>query len=202
MPGWSRARAGADTQVTVHVPISQLRQMPGADDLADAWLRGKLGEAGEPGTARLAGEDAEVAACDALTVPVVTGHGDMTMIDKIIALTAAAPDPASASASAAASDVHHIRHKSDGGETSLHSYADVGITRIMPTCWFGSLTNSGQPSESPTQGIAKGSLAARVQQHPGWPPPDSAAVLAAAASGTQQPESADFSRTSESALTT
>ena len=56
--------------------------------------RGKLGEPGEPGTARLVGEDAEVAACDALTVPVVTGHGDMTMIDKIIALAAAAPDPA------------------------------------------------------------------------------------------------------------
>jgi len=189
-------RAGADTQVTVHIPISQLRQMPGAADLEDAWLRAKLGGPGEPGTAHLTGTDAEVAACDALTVPVVTGHGDMSVIDKIIALASAGPDPALSSPGArqahryaiarlavdfvsgpaglasvlrtgllehpystpslpldigfadsipghirravilrdrhcawpggcdrpaAASDVHHIRHKSDGGETSLRN---------------------------------------------------------------------------------
>jgi Domain of unknown function (DUF222)/HNH endonuclease len=84
-------RAGADTQVTVHVPIGQLRQMPGAAELEDAWLRARLGEAADPGTACLTGKDAEVAACDALTVPVVTGHADMTAVDKIIALAAAAP---------------------------------------------------------------------------------------------------------------
>ncbi len=89
-------RAGADTQVIVHVPISQLRQMPGAAGLEDAWLRARLGEAADPGTAYLAGQDAEAAACDALTVPVVTGHADMTVIDKIIALAKAGPgDPAS-----------------------------------------------------------------------------------------------------------
>jgi Domain of unknown function (DUF222) len=190
------ARAGADTQVTVHVPISQLRQMPGAADLEDAWLRARLGEPADPGTAHLAGTDAEVAACDALTVPVVTGHADMSVIDKIIALAAASPDPAQLSPQArqahryaiarlavdfvsgpgglasalrtgllehpystpslpldigyadsipghirravmlrdrhcawpggcdrpaSASDVHHIRHKSDGGETSVQN---------------------------------------------------------------------------------
>ena len=188
-------RAGADTQVIAHVPISQLRQMPGAVDLEDAWLRARLGESGDPGTSYLTGEDAEVAACDALTVPVVTGHADMTMIDKIIALASAdraeAASPAARQAHryaiarlaidfvsgpsglasvlrtgllehpfstpslpldigfadsipghirravilrdrhcawpggcdrpAAASDVHHIRHKSDGGQTSLHN---------------------------------------------------------------------------------
>ncbi len=188
-------RAGADTQVIVHVPISQLRQMPGASDLEDAWLRARLGEPADPGTAYLAGQDAEVAACDALTVPVVTGHADMTVIDKLIALAATIPgNDASAEARqahryaiarlavdfvsgpgglasalrtgllehpystpslpldigfsdsipghirravmlrdrhcawpggcdrpAAASDVHHIRHKSDGGETSVHN---------------------------------------------------------------------------------
>jgi len=82
-------RAGADTQVVVHIPISQLRQMPGAADLEDAWLRARLGEPTDPGTAYLTGKDAEVAACDALTVPVVTGHADMTAIDKIIALALA-----------------------------------------------------------------------------------------------------------------
>jgi hypothetical protein len=186
-------RAGADTQVTVHVPISQLRQMPGADDLEDAWLRAKIGEPSDPGSAHLTGKDAEVAACDALTVPVVTGHGDMTVIDKIIALAPAARGgdlsaqarqahryaiarlavdfvsgpgglasalrtgllehpystpslpldigfadsipghirravilrdrhcawPGGCDRPAAASDVHHIRHKSNGGETSI-----------------------------------------------------------------------------------
>ena len=46
-------RAGADTQVIVHVPISQLRQMPGASAIEDAWIRGRLGETGY-----LAGKDA------------------------------------------------------------------------------------------------------------------------------------------------
>jgi hypothetical protein len=85
------ARAGADTQAIVHIPISQLRQMPGAADLEDAWLRARLGEGAGPGTAYLTGKDAQVAACDALTVPVVTGRGDMTVIDKIIALAKAGP---------------------------------------------------------------------------------------------------------------
>ena len=55
------ARAGADSQVIVHVPIGQLRQKPGAADLEDAWLQAKLGEHGEPGTAHLTGNDAEAA---------------------------------------------------------------------------------------------------------------------------------------------
>jgi Domain of unknown function (DUF222) len=189
-------RAGADTQVTVHVPISQLRQMPGAADLEDAWLRAKLGEPGDPGTACLTGKDAEAAACDALTVPVVTGRADMSVIDKITALAAAGPAPLSPAARqarrhaiarlaidfvsgpgglaaalrtgllehpystpslpldigvadsipghirravmlrdrhcawpggcdrpATACDVHHIRHKSNGGETSVRNCA-------------------------------------------------------------------------------
>ena len=84
-------RAGADTQVIAHIPISQLRQMPDAADLEDAWLRARLGEGTDPATTYLTGKDAEVAACDALTIPVVTGHADMTVIDKIIAVSAAGP---------------------------------------------------------------------------------------------------------------
>ncbi|MGH3295231.1 MAG: DUF222 domain-containing protein, partial [Trebonia sp.] len=93
-------RAGADTQVIVHVPISQLRELPGAAEVEDAWLRARLGEPADPGTAYLAGQDAEVAACDALTVPVVTGHADMTVIDKIIALARARPGDGPAMAGA------------------------------------------------------------------------------------------------------
>jgi Domain of unknown function (DUF222) len=77
-------RAGADTQVVAHVPLSQLRDMPGADDLEDTWLRARLGEDGY-----LTGKDAETAACDAQTVPVVTGTPDMDVIDKMINLARA-----------------------------------------------------------------------------------------------------------------
>jgi Domain of unknown function (DUF222) len=76
-------RAGADTQAVIHIPLSDVRQLPGAGVLEDEWLRTRLGEEG-PGY--LDGKDAEVAACDAQTVPVVTGRADMTVIDKIIAL--------------------------------------------------------------------------------------------------------------------
>ena len=188
-------RAGAGTQVIAHIPISQLRQMPGAAELEDAWLRARLGESHDPAAAYLTAKDAEVAACDALTVPVVTGHADMTVIDKLITLASAARDdalspqarqahryaiarlaidfvsgpgglasalrtgllehpystrslpldigfsdsipghirravmlrdqhcawPGGCDRPAAASDVHHIRHKSDGGETSVQN---------------------------------------------------------------------------------
>ncbi len=93
-------RAGAGTHVIVHAPLGQLRQMPGASAIEAAWLAAR---AGQPGY--LAGPDARTAACDALTIPVVTGHADMTIIDRIIELalaahgtagtTAADPAPAS-----------------------------------------------------------------------------------------------------------
>jgi hypothetical protein len=66
----------------VHMPFGQLRAEDGASAIEEAWLTGGLGA--------LAGKDAEAAACDALTVPVVTGHADMAVIDKIIALALAA----------------------------------------------------------------------------------------------------------------
>ena len=78
-------RAGADTQVNVHIPLSLLRQMPGGSAIEQAWINAGLGEPGY-----LTGKDAEAVACDALTVPVVTGHADMTIIDQIIELALAA----------------------------------------------------------------------------------------------------------------
>jgi hypothetical protein len=79
-------RAGADTQAVVHIPFGQLRQLPGAAELEDAWLRARLGE-----DAYLTGQDAEAAACDAQTVPVVTGTVDSAVVDKMIALASAKP---------------------------------------------------------------------------------------------------------------
>lgn len=89
-------RAGADTQVTAHIPLSQLRAMPGAPGLEDAWIRAVLGQDGY-----LTGKDAETAACDASTVPLVTGTMDLGVIDQIIDLALAAsghaaPGPAAA----------------------------------------------------------------------------------------------------------
>jgi hypothetical protein len=88
------ARAGADTQAVVHIPLSALRQLPGAADLEDAWIRARLGPDSGGGAAAgdgyLTGEDAQTAACDAQTVPVVTGVVDPGVIDKMIALAAAA----------------------------------------------------------------------------------------------------------------
>ena len=80
-------RAGTDTQVIAHIPLSQLRQMPGAGDLEDAWIRSFLGEDGY-----LVGKDAQAAACDAQTVPVVTGTMDDAVIDKMIDLARTAAE--------------------------------------------------------------------------------------------------------------
>jgi hypothetical protein len=74
-------RAGADTQVVAHIPISQLRRLPGAPGLEDTWIRARLGEDGY-----LAGKDAQAAACDAQTVPVVTGTMNPPVIDQMIDL--------------------------------------------------------------------------------------------------------------------
>jgi hypothetical protein len=80
-------RAGADTQVIVHIALGQLRQMPGGSAIEQAWLNG---QAGQPGY--LTGAGAQAAACDALTVPVVTGHADMKIIDQIIELALTTAD--------------------------------------------------------------------------------------------------------------
>jgi hypothetical protein len=78
-------RAGADTQVMVHMSLSQLRQMPGAPEVEDTFIRSLLREPGY-----LTGKDAETAACDAQIVPVVTGHVDITVVDKMIDLALSA----------------------------------------------------------------------------------------------------------------
>ena len=103
-------RAGADTHVAVHIPFPQLRQHPEAPEQEEAWLRGK---AGEPGY--LTGKDAEAAACDAVAEPVVTGHADMRVVDKIIAVALAAAGITLDSADPGQADGdHHEASDSDG----------------------------------------------------------------------------------------
>jgi hypothetical protein len=74
-------RAGSDTRVDVEIPLSALRGLDGASLVEEAWLRAR---AGQPGY--LAGKDAEVIACDALIVPVVTGSPDWNVIAQMITL--------------------------------------------------------------------------------------------------------------------
>jgi len=74
-------RAGADTKVVAHISLRDLRAMPGASGLEDAWIRAVLGESGY-----LTGPDAEAAACDAMIVPVVAGAMDATVLDQMINL--------------------------------------------------------------------------------------------------------------------
>ena len=74
-------RAGSDTRVDVEIPLSALRGMDGASLIEEAWLRAR---AGQPGY--LAGKDAEVIACDALIVPVVTGSPQWGVIGAMITL--------------------------------------------------------------------------------------------------------------------
>jgi len=74
-------RAGADTKVVAHISLRDLRAMPGASGLEEAWIRSTLGESGY-----LTGKDAEAAACDAMIVPVVAVAMDATVLDKMIEL--------------------------------------------------------------------------------------------------------------------
>jgi hypothetical protein len=106
-------RAGADTRVEVHIPLSQLRQMPGASALEQAWLNTRLGQPGY-----LTGKDAEAAACDALTIPIVTGHADMTIIDQIIDLALAA--------------YHHNQHVPGDSDRDDRSDASASLRAMSP----------------------------------------------------------------------
>jgi hypothetical protein len=74
-------RAGSDTRVDVHIPFAELVNLPGAEVLTEAWLRARAGEHGW-----LLGKDAEVAACDALIVPVVTAAPQWPVITQMIDL--------------------------------------------------------------------------------------------------------------------
>jgi hypothetical protein len=76
-------RAGADTRVDAVIDLARLLGLPGASELHEAWLAALAGEHGY-----LDGLDAEVAACDAMVTPVVTGHPDLAVVDQMIDIIA------------------------------------------------------------------------------------------------------------------
>jgi hypothetical protein len=63
--------------------LARLLGLPGASELHEAWLAALAGEHGY-----LDGLDAEVAACDAMVTPVVTGHPDLAVVDQMIDIIA------------------------------------------------------------------------------------------------------------------
>ncbi len=71
--------AGQPAQVQLHIPLNQLRDLPGAAEAEREWLAGRAAGDGEPGwvTSRAA---AEAYACDAQITPVVTGHLDPAVL--------------------------------------------------------------------------------------------------------------------------
>jgi hypothetical protein len=80
-------RAGADTRVDAVIDLARLLGLPGASELTGAWLAALAGEHGY-----LDGRDAEVAACDAIITPVVTGHPDLAIVDQMIGIIVACLD--------------------------------------------------------------------------------------------------------------
>jgi hypothetical protein len=126
-------RVGADTQAVIHIPLSQLRQLPGAGDLEDAWIRARLGEDGY-----LTGKDAETAACDAQTVPVVTGTMDPDVIDQMINLARTAAEASAQDTDA--QDAQDAEDAEDGkdGQGGQAAPARPGGTRsrgLSPEAW-------------------------------------------------------------------
>ncbi len=145
-------RAGADTQVIAHIPLSQLRQLPGAGDIEDAWIRARLGEDGY-----LAGKDAEAAACDAQTVPVVTGTMDPDVIDQIIDLARTAAeasppdDPAGASCDPAANGTRAeaVDTPGSGGGASGGETAESGQAGRPSPARSGPETGTAREAAAP-----------------------------------------------------
>ncbi|MFZ0166372.1 MAG: DUF222 domain-containing protein, partial [Trebonia sp.] len=128
-------RAGADTHVAVHIPFPELRQRPGAPEAEEVWLRGTAGETGY-----LLGKDAVAAACDARTTPVVTGHADMRVVDKIIALALAAAgitldgaDPDPDGDGAGPDDSHHSWGIAGGGARAASRARSRAASGSPPT---------------------------------------------------------------------
>jgi hypothetical protein len=142
------ARAGADTQAVIHIPLSQLRQLPGAQDLEDAWIRARVGEDGY-----LAGPDAQAAACDAQTVPVVTGTMDPDVIDKMIGLARTAADASSPADTAVTGRARSGALSPEAWRALRHAMARLAIDLVSGPAGIAAILRQGlldQPYNTPS----------------------------------------------------
>jgi len=73
-------RAGQPTQIQLHMSLDELRGLDGADRAEDAWASERASMTGW-----LSGPGAAGAACDASIVPVVSGHVDHGVLDRLAA---------------------------------------------------------------------------------------------------------------------
>jgi hypothetical protein len=103
-------RAGADTRVDAVIDLARLLGLPGASELHEAWLAALAGEHGY-----LDGLDAEVAACDAMVAPVVTGHPDLAVVDQMIDIIAGHLDAIGGAAGEGAGDPGSTAGEGSGG---------------------------------------------------------------------------------------
>jgi hypothetical protein len=127
-------RAGADTRVEAIVSLSELLRMDGAPALTDAFLAAM---AGQPGY--LARRDAEVAACDALVSPVVTGHPDLSVVDQMIEVVLSFLDEAAAG-QADAADPGTTAHPAGPASSGTTADAVTALARersraLPPEAW-------------------------------------------------------------------
>src|SRR6266571_958566 len=86
--GMLPGRAGQPAQIQVHMTLSQLRGTPGAATVESAWMGARAAQFGW-----LTGPEADAAACDATIVPVVTGHVDGDVLDRLTGVYLATRDP-------------------------------------------------------------------------------------------------------------
>ena len=186
-------RAGADTKVVAHISLRDLRAMPGASGLEDAWIRSILGESGY-----LTGADAEAAACDAMIVPIVGGTMDATALDRMIDLVLGAfdhygppadrqPEPGQHPSGAGPDDGEH------GPDREAHRDQIERLGRDAESAFAASSPTAAPPS--PTADPGRTSCRPRPGRRsgtpwPGWPstwspgPPGSPRSCAAACSST------------------
>jgi hypothetical protein len=89
-------RAGQPAKMLVHTPLGELRAMDAGSALEQEWAALMTGQwagqraaasvVGADGAAWLGGDSARGIACDAGLVPVVTGHADLSVLDRLVAL--------------------------------------------------------------------------------------------------------------------
>jgi Domain of unknown function (DUF222) len=97
--GMLPGRAGQPTQVHLYMSLAQLRGSPGASPVETAWLAARSSRFGW-----LTGPEADAAACDATVVPVVTGHVDWDVLDRLTDVYLATRDPVPARPPARSAD--------------------------------------------------------------------------------------------------
>jgi HNH endonuclease len=119
-------RAGQPAQIQLHMTLDQLRGLPGAGDAEAAWWAAR-GPAAPPGSD-----------CDASVVPLVSGHVDPAVLDKLATARRGPaagprfpgiPRPPGRALTAAALPAALLRHAADllSGPAGLAAYLRTGL---------------------------------------------------------------------------